>query len=335
MQSYVEISNSTTLTASLSQILGNDKSIMTDFSGTAFPTTNLFVGMKCFRTDQNKTYRLVSIGPSVWTLHVNHNETVAYLTDISASTTALIDAAPNTLNTLAKLADAIANDPNFATTLATLIGTKASLDSPSLTGTPRAPTAASTTNTTQIATTAFANAAAVAAVSAKANTNSAALTGTPTAPTPAAGDNSTRIATTEFVSALLPIGTIIDYAGSSPPANFLACPTSPVTASRITYAALFAVAGIAWGATDGFSNFTIPWFPADYAAIQSNGNVGTQWVGQLLAHTHNYLSSTATAPQSGSSTQCMINPTITATSSVGGGANYAAGSRVLKCIKYQ
>lgn len=47
----------------------------------------------------------------------------------------------------------------------TAIATKANLDSPSLSGTPTAPTAATSTDTTQIATTAFVQAAAAAAVS--------------------------------------------------------------------------------------------------------------------------------------------------------------------------
>ena len=45
------------------------------------------------------------------------------------------------------------------------ISTKANNDSPALTGTPTAPTAATGTNTTQVATTAFVQAAAAAAVS--------------------------------------------------------------------------------------------------------------------------------------------------------------------------
>jgi hypothetical protein len=47
----------------------------------------------------------------------------------------------------------------------TAIATKANLDSPALSGTPTAPTAATSTDTTQIATTAFVQAAAAAAVS--------------------------------------------------------------------------------------------------------------------------------------------------------------------------
>lgn len=49
------------------------------------------------------------------------------------------------------------------TAIASAIASKADLNSPALTGTPTAPTAAANTNTTQIATTAFAQAAAAAA----------------------------------------------------------------------------------------------------------------------------------------------------------------------------
>ncbi len=67
----------------------------------------------------------------------------------------VVAAAPTVLNTLNKLANALNNDPNFATTMANALATKAALASPALTGTPTAPTAAPGTNTTQIATTAF------------------------------------------------------------------------------------------------------------------------------------------------------------------------------------
>lgn len=74
----------------------------------------------------------------------------------------------------------------------------APLASPHLTGVPLAPTASAGTNTTQIATTAYADA--IAAL--KANLASPALTGSPTAPTQTAGDNSTKIATTNYIDRL-------------------------------------------------------------------------------------------------------------------------------------
>jgi hypothetical protein len=88
----------------------------------------------------------------------------------------------------------------------TAIATKANTLSPTLTGTPLSPTAASGTNTTQIATTAFVTAAdntleatLQAAIDLKADINSPTFTGDPTAPTPSTGDNDTSIATTAFV----------------------------------------------------------------------------------------------------------------------------------------
>jgi hypothetical protein len=67
----------------------------------------------------------------------------------------LVNSAPTALDTLDELAAALNDDANFATTVTNSIATKAPIDSPTLTGTPAAPTAASNTNTTQIATTAF------------------------------------------------------------------------------------------------------------------------------------------------------------------------------------
>jgi hypothetical protein len=79
------------------------------------------------------------------------------------------------------------------TNLTTDLAAKAPLASPTLTGTPAAPTAAANTNTTQIATTAFVIGQAYAPLA------SPALTGTPTAPTAASSDSSTTLATTAFV----------------------------------------------------------------------------------------------------------------------------------------
>jgi hypothetical protein len=74
----------------------------------------------------------------------------------------------------------------------TAVGTKADLASPTFTGTPIAPTAATGTSSTQVATTAF-------VVNTAGTLASPAFTGTPTAPTAASGTDTTQIATTEFV----------------------------------------------------------------------------------------------------------------------------------------
>lgn len=99
--------------------------------------------------------------------------------------------------------------------------------SPALTGVPTAPTATPGSNTTQLATTAFVEAARVilaAADALKAPIASPSLTGTPLAPTAALGTNTTQIATMAALRALIlgtvsqsagvPTGTIIETGGS-------------------------------------------------------------------------------------------------------------------------
>lgn len=85
-------------------------------------------------------------------------------TAVSTAIAAIINSSPSTLDTLNELAAALGNDPNFATTIASSLALKAPLASPTLTGTPTAPTATAGTNTTQIATTAFVKTSSDAAV---------------------------------------------------------------------------------------------------------------------------------------------------------------------------
>lgn len=134
--------------------------------------------------------------------------------------------------------------PKAVKSVKELADTKAPIESPSLTGTPTAPTAAQGTNSTQIANTAFVKAAITAlingapgtldtlkeiaaainndpnfsttinnALALKAPLASPALTGIPTAPTAAQGTNNTQIATTAYVRA-----AISALVGSSPEA---------------------------------------------------------------------------------------------------------------------
>lgn len=127
-------------------------------------------------------------------------------------------------------------------------------------------------------------------------------------------------------------GTIIDYAGTSPPAGYLACPTAQTDINRITYSRLFAAIGTTWGEGDGTTTFGMPWFAANYATVQANGNVGAASVGQVIAHTHTL--NTGTIFQSGSTYGFNGTGTNFSVSSTGGAANLAAGVRVLKCVKY-
>lgn len=114
---------------------------------------------------------------------------------VTAQINAVIGAAPGALDTLNELAAALGNDASFSTTMITALALKAPLSSPTFTGTPIAPTAAANTNSTQIATTAYADA--IAAL--KANLDSPGFTGVPTAPTAVTTTNTTQLATTAFV----------------------------------------------------------------------------------------------------------------------------------------
>lgn len=74
MQSYTEIPSSQSLQSSLALLLNNDKTALSLNSGTAFPTTNLQVGMACLRTDQMRLYVLRDMAPT-WVEIANLNAT--------------------------------------------------------------------------------------------------------------------------------------------------------------------------------------------------------------------------------------------------------------------
>ena len=82
--------------------------------------------------------------------------------------------------------------------------------SPTFTGTPLAPTASTSTNTTQIATTAFVKAQAYATLA------SPTFTGDPKSVTPSTSDNDTSIATTAFVKAQSYITNSVSSSGTTP-----------------------------------------------------------------------------------------------------------------------
>jgi len=155
----------------------------------------------------------------------SNSKQVATTAFVANSIAALVASAPGTLDTLRELADALGNDPNFATTMTKALAAKAPLASPDLTGKPTAPTAPADTGTTQLATTAFVlgQGAGVlpkmdgvpavgvskryaredhahASDTSRAPLASPEFTGEPTAPTAPQFDNSKRLATTEWAS---------------------------------------------------------------------------------------------------------------------------------------
>lgn len=81
--------------------------------------------------------------------------------------------------------------------------------------------------------------------------------------------NDTFITTIEHV---IPVGTVLDYAGSTPPPGFLACDGSAL--SRSLYQALFDTLGEAWGEGDGVNTFNLPMLAGYFTRGINNMNSG-------------------------------------------------------------
>ena len=76
----------------------------------------------------------------------------------------------------------------------------------------------------------------------------------------------------EVTGTISPVGTVIWYAGSSVPSGYLLCDGSNI--SRTTYAALFAVIGVKFGAGDATTTFALPKL-TDNRFIEGSSSAGT------------------------------------------------------------
>lgn len=63
-QTWDAIPSSQSIASSRQPLLDRDESLKSNFSGSAFPTTNLVVGMLCYRTDLQKLYELKDTTPT-------------------------------------------------------------------------------------------------------------------------------------------------------------------------------------------------------------------------------------------------------------------------------
>ncbi|OMG69728.1 gp53-like domain-containing protein [Burkholderia ubonensis] len=72
--------------------------------------------------------------------------------DLAQKVAALVDQSPEALNTLRELANALGNDPSFATTMTNALAQKAPIESPVFTGVPKGTTAGQFDSSTQLAT---------------------------------------------------------------------------------------------------------------------------------------------------------------------------------------
>ena len=152
----------------------------------------------------------------------------------------------------------------------------APIASPALTGTPTAPTATpSTTNTTQIATTAFVQAALTAALALYAKLASPVFSGVPTAPTPASSDNSLKLATTAFVQTavgaipLIRAGNTGSLATGSHTVNFSPAFPNACTAVTLTVRGTSATYALTGSSRTGFTFNTGNTTTYDYIAVGS------------------------------------------------------------------
>ena len=66
MQEYSDVLESNTVQEMRTMVNNNLNTLRSTHAGEAFPTENLVLGMKCFRTDEKKTYTLVSLDPVEW-----------------------------------------------------------------------------------------------------------------------------------------------------------------------------------------------------------------------------------------------------------------------------
>jgi microcystin-dependent protein len=121
-----------------------------------------------------------------------------------------------------------------------------------------------------------------------------------------------------------PTGGLLMFGGVTAPSGFLLCNGAAV--SRNTYTALFQTIGTAYGVGDSTTTFNLPnlmnRFPYGAAVGQQGGFADAilpaHTHGAVVTdpgHAHTYSVATNTAPQSGSSTQCLVSNTAGTTGS--------------------
>lgn len=143
---------------------------------------------------------------------------------------------------------------------------------------------------------------------------------------------------------LVPVGTVIWYAKSTPPTGYLKA--NGATISRVTYSELFAVIGTNYGAGDGTTTFTLPDLRGEFIRGWDDGrgvDSGRAFAssqGQMIqTHTHQYYRNAGTTTAgSGSDGNTMRNPAFATTGGVDSGGGTETRPRniaLLPCIKYQ
>lgn len=123
---------------------------------------------------------------------------------------------------------------------------------------------------------------------------------------------------------LSPVGSVVAYAGATPPTTWLSCEGQAV--SRTTYAALFKAIGVLWGAGDGTTTFNLPDLRgrtlvaldagtartpvATAIAINGGASTVTLTAAQIPAHSHTTTAVAATVSTAGSHTHTETVPYV-------------------------
>lgn len=102
MQKYTEIAENQTLKESRELLLNNDKTALSNSSGTSFPTQNVQVGQFCFRTDEAALYQYTE--PNTWVKLVSFSGGVPIFENIPS-----YDAATSSVLGLVKTGSNITN----------------------------------------------------------------------------------------------------------------------------------------------------------------------------------------------------------------------------------
>ena len=263
MQDYNPLLPSGLISDDRQTINDNMESIITDFSGTAFPTNNLYAGMKCNRTDQSKVYQLQA---DLATWKQIYDYSGAEIT-VPKANKAVLDGDGNPINT------------TYLKSVPVYIGANTSTAG-----------VAGLVPSAQIYQKDYflKGNGEWAAIAVMKGATAGAAGGSGLVPAPGAGENLKfltgagvwqAIATTEqaqvgtddcapmtalkvaqaiqaFVGNDIPTGTILPFAGGTIPSGFLACNGAAV--SRTTYAALFSAIGTTYGSGNGSSTFNVP-----------------------------------------------------------------------------
>ena len=140
-----------------------------------------------------------------------------------------------------------------------------------------------------------------------------------------------------------PVGTVITFAGATPPPYYLECDGSEI--SRTEYSNLFSVLGELYGAGDGVNTFNLPDLRGEFVRGWDNGKgvdtgreVGSAQIDEFKSHSHNgkMLQSGTGAGSNGWFARSIIHSGTTTLISfdTGGTETRPRNIAMMYCIKY-